>query len=74
MAQFIGYLKGNKGDVSCVGTKESGLKVTANGWNIGCEVYISYNQETGKDEIRVYRTSGTNKNKKPKLIINEFTE
>lgn len=60
MAHFIGYLKGNRGEASRLGTKKSGISAQAQGWNIGAKIWITYNEETGKDEVTIYKTSGSN--------------
>ena len=59
MARFMGVLQGNKGGVSRLGNKKSGLTVTANGWNIGIKVHCFVNEQ-GKDEFQIYKTGGSN--------------
>ena len=59
MAQFIGYLKGTKGEASRLGDKKNGLSASVNGWNIGVKVYASTGSD-GKDTIVVYKTGGSN--------------
>ena len=59
MAQFRGTVRGNRSLASRLGHKTSGLNVTCDGWNIGVTCYAYYNEESGKDEIRVYKTSGS---------------
>ena len=60
MAQFRATIQGNRGEASRLGTKNSGLDVTVNGWNVGVSVTARYNSETGNDEIRVFVTKGSN--------------
>ena len=49
MAAHIGYLQGNRGDVSRLGSKHSGMRATANGWRIGGQVYSG---TTGQESWR----------------------
>jgi hypothetical protein len=60
VAQFRATIQGNRGEASRLGSKTSGIHATINGWNIGVTVDILSNQQTGKDEIRVCRTGGSN--------------
>jgi hypothetical protein len=39
MAAHIGYLVGNRGEVSRLGSKASGVRAKARGWRIGGAVY-----------------------------------
>ncbi len=57
MAQFRGTLQGNRGDASRLGTKSSGLRVTANGWNIGAVVTLDH--RNGEDVIHVGLNAGS---------------
>lgn len=58
MAHFIGYLQGNRGAASRLGTKNSGVDVTARGWNIGGSVRV-YHAE-GKDYVVFTLDGGSN--------------
>ena len=58
MAQFRGTVQGFRGEASRLGSKDSGLAVTANGWHVGVTVYC--NHEDGVDVITVYKTGGSN--------------
>lgn len=60
MAQFIGFLQGNRGDVSRLGSKSSGMQAQAQGWRIGGRVYCSFDPKTGRDVVSVDITSGSN--------------
>ena len=53
MAHFIGFVKGNRGEASRLGSKDSGMYATDQGWNIGASVYVRFNEETGKDEVTI---------------------
>jgi len=57
MAQFRGTIQGNRSEVSRLGSKNSGLRVSANGWNIGVDVHLSH--VDGKDVVVVYLTNGS---------------
>tara|TARA_R100001015_G_C4572587_1_gene130423 strand:- start:596 stop:820 length:225 start_codon:yes stop_codon:yes gene_type:complete len=59
MAQFRGTVQGNRSQSSRLGHKTSGLTTECNGWNIGVRCYAYHDEETGKDVIRVTRTSGS---------------
>ena len=59
MAQFRGTVQGNRSQSSRLGHKTSGLTTECNGWNIGVKCYAYHDKDTGKDVIRVYRTSGS---------------
>ena len=58
MAQFRGTIEGNRGGVSRLGGKASGLTVTADGWNSGVKVEAFHID--GKDVFRIYKTGGSN--------------
>ena len=68
MAQFRGTVKGNKSEASRLGHKTTGLRVECNGWNIGVKCIARYNEETGGDEIWIYRTTGSSGHGHPTLI------
>jgi len=60
MAHFYAEIQGNRGEATRMGTKDSGMRAHIRGWNVGVKVYCTYNEETGEDEIEVYKTSGSN--------------
>ena len=60
MGHFIGYIKGNRGDASRIGTKKSGIDATARGWNIGGSVYCFFDKERGIDIVRFMLDGGSN--------------
>lgn len=62
MAHFRGTVQGSKGSASRLGGKNSGLTTTNDGWNAGITVRSFHNEETGRDEFRVYATQGSNEN------------
>jgi hypothetical protein len=60
MAQFRGVINGKaKNNATQLGSKKSGLSVWGDGWNIGAEVELHYNEEKDRDELRVYLTEGS---------------
>ena len=59
MAHFIGYLQGNREDVSRLGSKGSGVQAQAQGWDIGGRVCVGYNPTTGEDEVTFTLTAGS---------------
>lgn len=66
MAQFIARIQGNRGGVSRLGSKSSGITAYVQGWNTGVRVDISH--EDGRDVVRVFRTGGSHANSPSKLI------
>ena len=40
MAEYIGYLRGNRGQVSRLGSKSSGMVAEARGWNHGGSIAL----------------------------------
>jgi hypothetical protein len=66
MAQFRGTIEGQRGQASRLGSKSSGLRVTANGWNAGVTVIASH--VNGHDVFYVYATSGSGYGRSDRLI------
>lgn len=60
MAHFRATIEGNKGGASRLGTKNSGIAATINGWNIGVKVYMWYDKENDRDCIHITETGGSN--------------
>lgn len=58
MARFIGYLKGNRGQASRLGTKNSGIEARAQGWNIGARIVLKVDSQ-GRDVLKVYVNGGS---------------
>ena len=42
MGHFIGYVRGSRGRASRLGTKDTGMNVEGNGWNIGGNVDLRH--------------------------------
>ena len=59
MSQFYGDIQGHRGEATRGGTKKSGIQGHIRGWNIGARVTCHYNEQTGQDEVTVYKTSGS---------------
>ena len=68
MAQYRAIIQGNRGNVSRLGSKKSGISAEINGWNKGVFVFGRFNKETGKDEFIVEETGGS-MGSAPKKII-----
>ena len=60
MAHFRATAIGQRGEASRLGSKSSGMIVNVNGWNVGIRVHAIHNKETGKDELCVWKTGGSN--------------
>ena len=58
MAHFRGTIEGNRGDTSRLGTKKTGLIVTANGWKAGVQVEVRHDKEKNSDVFEIYKTTG----------------
>lgn len=59
MAHFRATIVGQKGEASRLGSKRSGLTVTANSWHCGVTVEVEHNRQANEDIFRVYRTLGS---------------
>lgn len=53
MAHFYGTLQGSRGEASRLGTKASGLQVTAASWDGAIDVSLDYDERTGKNRYTV---------------------
>lgn len=71
MSQFYASIQGNRGEATRMGTKNSGIYGHIRGWNIG--VIINIDHVDGKDNVRVFKTAGSNGGCNEELIA-EFTE
>ena len=58
MARFYGSMQGNRGEATRMGSANSGFSAHIRGWNVGCEVEMSVDDE-GRDVCSVYRTEGS---------------
>ncbi|MGE0576123.1 MAG: hypothetical protein AB7F22_07675 [Reyranella sp.] len=57
MAHFRGTVQGIRGQASRLGSKASGLEITANGWDGGVTVRLY--ERNGKDWARITLTGGS---------------
>ena len=61
MAHFYGGVSGKaRTTATRLGSKKSGLKVFANGWDSGVDVIDRHEGETGVDEFAIFMTAGSN--------------
>ena len=58
MAQFKGTLSGNRGQVSRLGSKKSGMIAIVNSWNQGVKIIADHID--GEDVFTVFLTGGSN--------------
>lgn len=72
MSQFYANIQGSRGEATRQGGKATGISGHIRGWEVGCQVYISYDKKTDKDVVKVYKTSGSN-GSKPSELIAEYT-
>lgn len=66
MAQFRATIEGQRGEASRLGSKQSGITATINGWDDGVSVRAFHRD--GKDVFYVYRTAGSNGRTTSQLI------
>ena len=59
MAHFIGYVQGNQSEESRIGTKNSGMRVQAQGWDLGAQIVIHHDPTLG-DCVTIFLTHGSN--------------
>lgn len=69
MARFRGTVEGSRGGASRLGGAESGLTVTANGWNGGVTVEAHTRTETGEDRFTVNATSGSSQARRSSFLL-----
>jgi len=60
MARFYGSIQGARGVETRVGTPQSGMSAHIRGWNTGVNIVLAVDARTGKDQITLYRTGGSN--------------
>jgi len=60
MAHFMAVIQGNRGEASRLGSANSGMQASVNGWHSGVRVYASYNEEKGRDEFQITLSGGSN--------------
>jgi hypothetical protein len=57
MANFRALIRGQRGEASRLGSKQSGIVAHVDGWHSGVTVRVSH--VDGRDLFSVYRTSGS---------------
>jgi len=62
MSHFYGEINSAGKKVTKRGFKTTGMTAHIRGWHVGVYVDIYHNEETGRDEVKVYRTSGSGQN------------
>ena len=67
MAQFKAEIKGNRGSVSRLGHKTTGISSHTCGWDTGIRVEGHFDEDLG-DIFMVYQTSGSNFKEASKLL------
>lgn len=73
MSHFYGSMKGNRGEATRQGTKNSGFYAHIRGWNVGVSVSLRHCKEKDCDVVVVHKTGGSNGGMSEKLI-GEFCE
>lgn len=69
MAHFYGSMRGSsRTEATRTAGKKAGMYAHIRGWGLGVQVRLRHNEETGKDEVLVYRTGGSNGYDTPKLV------
>ena len=66
MARFIDRVQGLAGEATRLGSVDSGLRVNANGWDLGVTV-IGRATPYG-DEFRIYASGGSNGSEPAQLV------
>lgn len=69
MSRFYGDLRGNRGEATRQGSKDSGIRSHTRGWNFGGVVIMTVDPETGEDRMEVYATHGSNGYGQSKLLF-----
>ena len=59
MARFIGWIEGQAGAISRLGSPSSGIRAEARGWNVGAKIVGSASGED--DYFDLFATSGSNR-------------
>ena len=74
MAQFYADIQGNRGEATRMGTKASGMDSHIRGWHTGAKVVCHYDEDTGKDIVRVYKTGGSSGRSSQELVAEWSTD
>lgn len=60
MSHFYSRIQGHRGEATRCGTKSSGIRAEATGWNIGTVSSLRYDETLDTDVVQVYLTTGSN--------------
>ena len=60
MSHFYSRIKGSRGEATRCGTKSSGIRANATGWDIGGTCKVHFNPQLGTDVVEFYLTNGSN--------------
>jgi len=60
LGHFRAIIQGQRGPVSRLGSKKSGVQASVNGWNVGVDVSAYYDEKKQCDVIVVELTGGSN--------------
>ena len=71
---FYADIEGNRGVGTRCGTKSSGIDGHIRGWNVGARISCIYDEESGKDICRIYKTGGSNGDGRSELIAEFCSE
>ena len=72
MANFRGTVQGNREETSRLGTKDSGMRATVNGWKSGIRIRAYFDRNTGTDVFEVYLTRGSKQPDIEHLLLGEI--
>lgn len=67
MAQFRAIIRGQRGEASRLGSKNSGIVAHVDGWNVGVTVRGMVDAD-GRDVFTIYATGGSNRAVSEKIV------
>jgi len=73
VAHFRATIQGMRGMASRLGSKETGIRATINGWDSGIDVECFYDKTEETDIFVVTLTSGSGYNGRPSKELGRFT-
>lgn len=59
MAHFISFIKGCRGEASRLGSKDSGIRASARGWNCGMRISGRHQSGLNRDAFTCYADHGS---------------
>lgn len=68
MARFLGFVRGQRGPATRLGSASSGLAISANGWNGGVNVNLYVDKE-GRDCASIFLTDGSGHTGEPQIFL-----